>query len=402
MNILVLTHTFPRYDGDMAGIFVEELSIAYKKLGHNVTVFAPYIYDFKRNNDEIPVKFVMYKYLPFKKWHILGYSRVMMLDQKLKIVNFILAPFLIFFGIVNLLVLVKKLRPDFIHAQWGIPFGFIGAVVSLITGIPLAISFLGSDVQLFRVYAIFKLTAKFICNQAKLLTANSRELIDAMAALGASPAKFRTIIYSCDPDKFKPNNDLRVRERTKLNIPETSTVLLFIGRFVPKKGLEYLIRALPYIINERDDFVLVIIGGGDLENRIKGIVKELNLEKYVIFLGIVPTKDLILYYNMSDIFITPAVKEPIDGLNVVVVEAMSCGKPVVATNVSGNPLIVKDGENGLLVDEKDPMALSKAILKMLNNPELRKKMGESGRDYVVKLLNWTKIADEVISGLNHQ
>ena len=112
----------------------------------------------------------------------------------------------------------------------------------------------------------------------------------------------------------------------------------------------------------------------------------------IYFVGNVPRHELTGYYNMADIFAMPSVRLPVDGLNVSVVEAMSCGLPIVASNIGGNPLVVADGDNGLLVDEGDHVALSAAVNRLLGDAPLRAAMGRRSRERVLAEFSWQRLA----------
>jgi glycosyltransferase involved in cell wall biosynthesis len=164
---------------------------------------------------------------------------------------------------------------------------------------------------------------------------------------------------------------------------------------VYKKGFEYLIRAVPAVLREHPNARIVIAGGGDLQPRLDSLVKQLGVEKSVIMPGWVQRDKMPLYFSGCDLFVLPSVVDQqgnVDGLPNTLLEAMASARPVVATNVAGVPLAVKDGDNGLLVPEKQPGELSSAINLLLRAPELRAQYGEAGRRRVENELNWETTA----------
>jgi glycosyltransferase involved in cell wall biosynthesis len=106
----------------------------------------------------------------------------------------------------------------------------------------------------------------------------------------------------------------------------------------------------------------------------------------------VPKNRIGIYYNLADILVMPAVSRPADGLNVCVLDAMSCAKPVVGSGVAGNPLAVVDGVTGLLVQEQDAPALAAALARLVDDPALRQRMGAAGRTRIEQELGWPHLA----------
>jgi glycosyltransferase involved in cell wall biosynthesis len=169
---------------------------------------------------------------------------------------------------------------------------------------------------------------------------------------------------------------------------------------VYKKGFEYLIRAVPAVLREHPNARVVLAGGGDLEDRLKSLVRQLGVERSVIMPGWVQRDKMPLYFSGCDLFVLPSVVDQqgnVDGLPNTLLEAMASARPVVATNVAGIPLAVKDGDSGLLVPEKQPGELSSAINLLLQSPELRVQYGEAARRRVERELNWDTTARTFIS-----
>ena len=117
----------------------------------------------------------------------------------------------------------------------------------------------------------------------------------------------------------------------------------------------------------------------------------------IIWVGNVPKDQIGIDYNMADVLVMPSVSKPADGLNVCVLDAMSCGKPVVASNVAGNGLAVVDGTTGLVVPEQTPPALAAAIARLVDDPALRRAMGEAGRARIENELGWPHLAHRYLT-----
>lgn len=161
--------------------------------------------------------------------------------------------------------------------------------------------------------------------------------------------------------------------KNKANIfqSEQEFLIATIGSLNKQKGMQYLIAALPKIIKEFPGIRLEIIGDGEYRRHLQNEVKKLKLKNYVKFTGFVP--DPVKYLTRFDLYVQPSLSE---SFGLAMVQAMSVGLPVIATNTGGIPEVITEGKTGFLVKTKDPNALSDAILELLRHPSLAKKMGE--------------------------
>lgn len=150
-----------------------------------------------------------------------------------------------------------------------------------------------------------------------------------------------------------------------------------VGRLIPRKGYNYLLRAMPDIKKAFPNAKLILTGDGEEEENLRVLANELDVQESVVFMG--NRKDIPEIMNSFDVFVLPSLSE---GLGVVVLEAFAVGKPVVASNVEGIPEMVINGENGFLVPIKDFDALAKRIITLLKDPLLASRMGKKGRHLV--------------------
>ena len=188
------------------------------------------------------------------------------------------------------------------------------------------------------------------------------------------PKKYSIIHNSIDTEKFKP---IKTNLRKRLSL-ENKKILFSLGLLVEKKGFPYLIRALPEILKKHKNTVLLIGGSEKEEQNLKDLVKELNLEKEVKFLGTISADKTAAFYNICDIFVLPSIidsKGETETLGVVLLEALACGKPVIATNVGGIPDVVTN-DVGVLIEQKNSKQLEKAIINLLSKPKHYKKCRE--------------------------
>ena len=168
--------------------------------------------------------------------------------------------------------------------------------------------------------------------------------------------------------------------------------ILFVGGLSKVKGIDTLLNAVPIIRKKILNLCLYIAGSGPEENKLKELVKELNIEENVNFLGYVSEIKKYSYYKSTDVCVFPSIYEP---FGIVLLEAMACGKPVVASNVGGIPFVVEEGKTGLLFESGNVKDLADKIMTILKNEELREKMGEAGRERA-KEFTWDKIAERTV------
>ena len=187
--------------------------------------------------------------------------------------------------------------------------------------------------------------------------------------------------------------------RAQLGIALDAPVILALGRLVYKKGFEYLVQAMPQIVARRSDVRVVIAGDGPLQEDLARMASDLGVREHLQLVGGVRWNDTGQYFNMCDICVVPSVRDAegnVDGLPNVLLEAMACGRPLVATRVAGIPEVVTHGQNGLLVEEKNPSQLADAVLQLLASPALLERYGAASRFKVETELTWSNIATRMV------
>ncbi len=396
MKICLLTHTFPRFDGDIAAPFMHGVASGLVAAGNKVFVLAPYSIQFKPRNTSY--KIITYKYIYPPLLHKIGYSETLVNDKKVKLIMYLLSPFMIIFGVVALLKLIKKEKIDLINAHWILPNGFVGAIASLLTGVPLVSTLPGSDVYMAGKNTIFAKMAKIALDVSKAITSNSSKLFEDLLKItdysekDVIIKKYYSIIYGVDPDQFKPDSSKSGILKQELGISENDRIVLSVGRLVEKKGFKYLIRAIAKLNNKM--IKLVIVGSGDQKAELENLANELSIQKDVIFVGGVNYNELVNYYNLADIFVLSSVRDDmgnLDDQSVSVIEAMACGKPIITTNFPGYKLVVSDGKNGYLIPEKNTDSLAEKINYLFIHKAARVSMGKFSRDLTIKRFSWKAI-----------
>jgi glycosyltransferase involved in cell wall biosynthesis len=167
--------------------------------------------------------------------------------------------------------------------------------------------------------------------------------------------------------------------------------ILFIGRLSYRKGIFDLLEAYKGIF-EKYGILLYIVGKGELDGKIRDFIRRENMTDRIRLLGHQDRNDLIELYQNATIFVLPSHYE---GLPTVLLEAMACGLPVIATSVSGCPDVIIDGENGFLVPSKSPERIHEAISTLLGNEKLRQNFGKNARITIETSNTWDKIAKRI-------
>ena len=184
-------------------------------------------------------------------------------------------------------------------------------------------------------------------------------------------------------EKFNLDADSEEKEMIKV---------FYAGRFDLGKGIEYLIGAIPKVV-EKHDCSFIFVGDGTIRQEAENLVRTLKISKHVVFEGFVPYTDISRYYQQCDIVVVPSVWPEPFGRSLI--EAMAYGKPVIATKVGGIPEMIEHGETGLLVEPANSGEMANAITMLLDNDEMRMKMGRQGRKVVEEKYNTEAIARAV-------
>jgi glycosyltransferase involved in cell wall biosynthesis len=218
-----------------------------------------------------------------------------------------------------------------------------------------------------------------------------QDLEDLVRYYGAPEKKIVTIPCGVDTEEFYPID--KEMARTLLKLPLNEKILLQLGRIVPRKGVDNVIKALSMLKNRKVQ--LVIVGGGEDTsaemNRLVRLAKRAGVEARVTFAGQKDRRDLKYYYAAADLFITTPWYEP---FGITPLEAMACGTPVVGSNVGGIKYSVADGKTGILVPPQDPDKLCRAVNSLLRAPMLMKQMSMDAVKRVNSQFTWKLVAQK--------
>ncbi len=238
----------------------------------------------------------------------------------------------------------------------------------------------------------------FIAKKADFYTAHIKDVEEELTELGIDKSKIKKITNSVDENLFKPAFSIKEKRkiRKELSLPLDKTILIYCGRLVRRKGLIFLLEAFKKIVQNKKDTILVILGSGknqpdSVEKELKEIIQKERL-KNIYFLGEKEKLEVAKFLKSADIFIYPSTHP--EGTALSILEAMSSGLPVLGTDVGGIKEMIKDKDNGILVDKKDSSALFTALKFLLDNPKERIRLGKNARRTVLKQYSTTKVTED--------
>jgi glycosyltransferase involved in cell wall biosynthesis len=204
-----------------------------------------------------------------------------------------------------------------------------------------------------------------------------------------NPLKITRIYNGVDTDYFRPID----------SVPRNDNLILFVGRINPVKGLHYLIEAMSYVCKYKPNATLIIVGKGNdpYYHRLLEMVNHYRLESRVKFMGYITKRSLVNLYNMASLVAIPSVYEPFP---LVAVEALSCGRPVIASNAGGLKEIIYNGKNGFLVPPRS-RDLADTIISVLNRENFSLEIGKNGRETVLKHFTLQKQIKQILNVYNY-
>jgi len=281
--------------------------------------------------------------------------------------------------------LLKKIKPDILHASPVSTCGFISALSNFH---PFLLMPFGSDVLLFpNKNRVYKEMTKYAIKKADMITCDAETVKKQIINLAHYPAE-RIVVFpwGIDLSLFQPNQRIREEMRNRLGC-EGKKVILMNRSFKPVYGIEYFLRSLPLILSKEPNIYVLLIGDGPLKPFLEKMVEELGLERVVKFIGRVDNRDMPMYLNASDLYVSSSLS---DGTPVSLLEAMACALPVVVTDVPSVLEWVKDGYNGLVVPRQTVSELAEAIIHLLKDEELAREMARRNYEIARERADWEK------------
>lgn len=296
----------------------------------------------------------------------------------------------------RLLKTLFSLRPDIVHTR-NLASLEMQALTLLLPGVKRVHGEHGRDIyDLDGTNKKYNLLRKILRPFIHRYIAVSKDLEGWLKGTINVPAtKLRQIYNGVDSEKF------HLRQQSKTDItPEgflqhASIIVGTVGRIAEVKNQKLLVDGVRFLMRKRPELKaclrLVLVGDGPLYSSLKDYVTEIGLSDLVWMAG--DRDDVAELMQLMDVFVLPSLAE---GISNTVLEAMATGLPVIATNVGGNPELISEGENGLLVKVGDEQGLAEAIGELVDNPGLRAEMGKKGISQVKSIFNWQRAVNEYL------
>ena len=455
MKVLVIGSVYPRFQEDAEVPWLRTSISHLKKAGVEIQVLAP-SYKGLKSHDIDGTHVNRFRYAP-ANWEILTHEEGAPSKMASKPWLQLLAIPYIINGFIQCLRICRKWRPDVIHAHWPFPHAYIALGAAKLFRIPLVLNFHGAELLLIRKKKWVKPLLKFAIGQAQAVFANSSFTAGKIKAIRNVNVEWSPYGTTLE-ERRGAREVVRHAHQPCDKVPELvegphpvngKFKILFVGRHIERKGIRYLIEAAKYL--PTDKFEIRIVGGGDLTEQLKQQAallderretkderdvilneREDNLKRResqpclhgydraskvgatphpvnfsgvegspasIIFTGKLSPEALANEYKTANVFVLPAIvdsKGDTEGLGVVLIEAMELGLPIVASNVGGIPDVVIDGQSGILVPEKDPVALADAFKRLEADPTLIQKLLAGARKRIDKCFTWDGIIERQV------
>jgi glycosyltransferase involved in cell wall biosynthesis len=388
--VVMVTTSYPRFPGDSVGTFMEPIARSVAARGHEVHVVAPWHPLVTRRPDEDGVRFHFYRYAPVRSLNVFGYAAAMRADVTLRAAAYVAAPLALAAGWRASRVVAQRHHATVMHGHWVIPGGITAALAA--PSLPLVVSLHGSDVYVAEQFPPARAAARHTFIRAGFVTACSDDLARRAVALGAPADRIETVPYGVDTARFAPDAAIRLARRKALGISDNVPLCVAAGRLVHKKGFQYLIDAVGII----PEIVVAIAGEGTLDRALRSQAEAKEVGGRIRFLGNQPQDAVGEYFAAADVICAPSIRDDsgnVDGLPNVVLEAMASGTPLVTTAAGGIGSVVEHERTGLVVAERDTVAIATAISRLLGDPAAARRIGQAARQEVQRRFGWPRTAE---------
>lgn len=379
MKVCIVTTAFPRWPGDDRGIFVFEAARAVQALGAQVRVIAMHSPGAKTREAMDAIDIIRPRYLWPERLEVLQKEGggLPIIWRRSKLARLAALPF----GLVHTMTIMRYARGcDIVHANWTLSAA-AAVLAQSVHRLPVVVTVQGSDVfQAARIPVVDRVTTAALQRCVRVL-ALSHSLANAVIDLGVSPSKIETVPNGVDIDRFQPTDS------------EREPLILFVGSLIERKGVRYLIAALPYVLQVLPDYRLAIVGEGAQRPDLETLTAALGVSKSIDFVGPQTPQQVSSWMQRAKLFVLPSLEE---GLGVVLLESLASGTPCIGTDVGGIPDVVTP-DVGRLVPPSDPRTLSVAMLDILTSPAGWHIMSHNARLRAQTYYSWRAIGARLMN-----
>ncbi|MBI1972600.1 glycosyltransferase family 4 protein [Candidatus Woesearchaeota archaeon] len=384
MKVCFVTTSFPAYQGDIQSPFIYELAKHLVKQNVDLTVVCPNYKKSKAKNEVMEGILVRrFSYFPKVLQTLTEKGRIA--DFRKNVWSLFQLPWFLTAMIWKTCRESKEV--DLIHCQWALS-GIAGVIAKKLRRKPLVVTLRGEDLKAI-TNPLMRPVFKWVINNADYCTSNNEFHMNQIKHLAKQTRVIRNGVNTA-VFKIRPKQAMR----KKLNLPQNKTLVLFIGWLVERKGIHYLLDAIPEVIKKHKEVEFLLIGEGHLYESLVQKTQQHNIEAYVRFLGKKSQQQVAEYMSAADILVLPSLYE---GMPNVVMEAFASGLPVIATDVCGTSELVQHKVNGLLIQPKKPQEIAQSLLTFLQNKQLTNKYAKAAQQTIQKQhLTWEKCAESHI------
>ncbi len=383
--LLVLASTYPRWRGDYEPGFTHELT---KRLAEDFDVIAVVPSAPGAASHEIldGVEVIRYRYAP-RCFETLVNDGGIVANLRRHRWKLLLVPTFVLAQAWRAWRVLRIRQVDLIHVHWLLPQGLVATWLQVLSrrALPYLVTSHGADLFALRGPWLRALK-RHVVRRAEAVTVVSQAMRDELARLGADAGKVTVRSMGVDlAERFTPDE----------SVERASHELLFVGRLVEKKGLRHLIDAMPAILAAFPMAGLTVAGFGPEESVLRQQVRKLGLEASVSFIGAVPQADLPTLYRRASVFVAPFVQASSgdqEGLGLVVVEALGCGCPIVASDLPATRDVMLDTTAYVRVLPGDSDALARAVTDIFIRSEIYRRGVEACREPLMQRFDWHAVS----------
>ena len=377
IRLISLATTYPDSADSTKPRFVHLLNKELVRLGIDVLTICPHSSNLTSSEVIEGVNIKRFRYLPQR----FEQSAASIPDEIRSKTGFLKVVIMITAFFFSTLFSCLKNKPDIVHGQWAFPGGYIAYLMAKIFPTKSVVTVHYAEIPLLQKFNFLRKRVVYGLNNSKVIAVShhtKRKLVE----LGVKEKNI-TVIRSTP--NFVPHiSDTEyLNEFRKKFVAPDHKIILFWGRLVEHKGVQYLIQSLLKI--KTKNIHLIVVGDGIMKEKLQKLTDSLDLNEKVTFYGKANHEELGWIHDISDIFVCPSIIDSrgnTEGLGLVIPEAMESGLPVIASSVGGIVDIIKDQKNGLLVPEKDPDSIAKAVDEIFTNTELNEKIINNSKDTV--------------------
>lgn len=368
------------------------MAVALAAAGHELQIIVPWRDNLPPKTADASVTVHWTRYAPVKGLNLIGHGRSLRNDMQLRRGVFTAIPFFLFAALAKAIPIIRRWQPEVVHSHWALPSGVVGALSAMIAGAPHVVSLHGSDLFVANSRSIFRSAARFVFRNASQVIACSQYLAEQAIALGAEASRVHFVPYGVDELRFAPADDGAG--------PLSAPVVLAAGRLVEKKGFRLLIEHADSFLDSHPDAELWIAGDGDQRSELEELIgkKTPAIASRIRMLGNVDWGSMPDMLRRASVFVMPSIRDSLgnqDGLPNVVLEAMSCGRTVVASDLGGISSLIEHDITGILFPAGDGTQLAREVNDLLADRAKAARLGAAAAERVRAHHTWRAYAQTI-------